>query len=423
MKLVTIFILAVLAAFSAAPDGIHLAWVEDPTRTLTVVWHTAEEGVPSIVKYREPASDLWLKVQGAVRPTGATGVVHEATIRGLQPATKYEYRVTGAGDAYSPVHSVRTAPLPGPEPYEIVFAADTGMIGREDGLITGTEQLIAEIGKLDPLMVIWGGDAAYYNTDKRFGTLDDTIIAWVNQMAPVAVKAPIMPTYGNHEIFLREGYLFWAEHFPTPAGFDNRRYYSFDVGDAHFVSIVAANSERGPLASSVLRWIDRDMAAARQAGKKWIIPYMHVSPFSDGSNHPSNMDYRRQLAPIMEKHDVKIVLATHDQSYERTYPLRGVPANLDPTSTSMHCYTKDDGVTYFKVSPGGKLSNINKSFATFKTNPKPPFTAFRDNTKHHFAKLTISPGFLKVEIYGVDGDGTLPVIQDHLVYRDACPKE
>jgi acid phosphatase type 7 len=338
------------------------------------------------------------------------------TLRGLAPSTRYEYRIAG-GD----IHATRTAPAAS-APFEAVFLADTGMIGREDGLGTGVEQVIAEIGKMDPLVVLLGGDYAYYNTDKRWGTLDKTILAWFEQMKPIAVKGPMMPTYGNHEIFLREGYLFWAGHFPTPEGFDNRRYYSFDVADAHFVSILAADSERGPLAQSALEWIDRDMAAARRAGRKWIIPFLHVAPFSDGSNHPSNEDLRRQLGPLFEKHNVKIALACHDQSYERTYPLRGVPHDITATSKAKDCYSPNDGVTYLKVSPGGKISNINKSFATFKTNPPPHWTAFRDNTHHHFAKLIISAEELRIEVYGVKGDGSPPVVQDLFRYSGSCAK-
>ncbi len=397
------------------PSAIHLAWVEDPSTTMTIVWHTASPEAPSVVEYRPAGTRPWRRAAGAERLTGAPGKVHEATLRGLTPSTRYEYR-------FGPDHTytMRTAPA-GSAPFEAIFVADTGMIGREDGLGTGVEQVIAEIGQMDPLIVLLGGDYAYFNTDPRWGTLDKTILAWFEQMKPIAVKAPMMPTYGNHEIFLREGYLFWAEHFPTPEGFDNRRYYSFDIGDAHFVSILAANSERGPLARSAIDWIDRDMAAARRAGKKWIIPFLHVAPFSDGSNHPSNEDLRRQLGPLFERHEVKVALSCHDQSYERTYPLRGVPDHITPTSKTADCYTMNDGVSYLKVSPGGKLSNINKSFAAFKTHPPPYWTAFRDNTRHHFAKLTITPRELRVEIYGVKGDGSPPIVQDRLRYSESCP--
>ena len=88
-----------------------------------------------------------------------------------------------------------------------------------------------------------------------------------------------MPTYGNHEVLLGEGYDAWRQRFATPSGYDNARNYSFDVGEAHFVSILA-ESNTGGLRNSSLAWLTSDLAAARAAGKKWIVPFFHVSPFA-----------------------------------------------------------------------------------------------------------------------------------------------
>lgn len=167
------------------------------------------------------------------------------------------------------------------------------------------------------------------------------------------------------------------------------------------MSILAADSERGALPETVLRWIDADLEGARRAGKRWLVPYLHVAPFSDGSNHPSNLDYRRQLGPIFERHGVRLVLSAHDQSYERTFPLRGVPDRMEITSRSRDCYGEGDGTVWLKVGPGGKQSNINKGFASFRTNPPPPHTAFRDNTAHHFARLLFGPDSVRVKIVAV----------------------
>ena len=97
-------------------------------------------------------------------------------------------------------------------------------------------------------------------------------------------RAPLMPTYGNHEAVLGEGFEPWAAGL-APAGFDGRRYYSFDVGDVHFVSIFAVNST-GSLPAAALQWIQQDILAAKASGQRWIIPYFHVSPFADGLNLP-----------------------------------------------------------------------------------------------------------------------------------------
>ncbi len=406
-----------------APDQVHLAWVGDPATTLTVVWRTLDLSTPSTVEYRETAASTWQTATGALRSSGTSGTLHEATLTTLTPDTAYEYRVLGDGGVWSNVFSSRTAPS-GAEEFSAVYVADTGLIGRLDGLATGTQQVIEEIAALQPTVVLPGGDYAYFDTDKRYGSLNATIDAWFNQMQPVAAGSPLMPTYGNHEALLGEGYGTWASRFPTPEGHDGRRNYSFDIGEVHFVSIFAVENSSA-LPTTTVDWIEQDILAAKAAGKTWIIPYFHVSPFADGSNHPSNVNLRQQLGPLFEQHGVKLVLASHDQAYERTYPLTDIGVSNTPTSASRSCYTMSDGVTWAKVSPGGKLSSINGSFSQFQTSPAPPWTAIRNNSHHHYAVLTASGAdYIRLDTYGVVGDGTTSVVVDSFQYTSGtCPPE
>jgi hypothetical protein len=405
------------------PDQVHLSWVDEPSTTLTVLWRTWDTATPSTVQFRSAGSSTWQSATGALRPSGTDGTLHEVTLSGLSPSTEYEYRVRGDGSTWSTVYTARTAPPRGPADFDAVYVADTGLVGRTDGLATGTQQVVDEIAALSPDLVLLGGDYAYYNTDKRYGTLDATIDAWFNQMQPIGSRAPMMPVYGNHEILLGEGFEFWAPRFATPTGFDSRRFYSFDVADVHFVALFAVTETNG-LSSSALAWIEDDVEAARAAGQRWIVPFFHVSPFSDGTSHPSNLGLRQQLGPLFERLGVKLAIASHDQSYERTFPLVDVPSANTPTSTGKRCYTMDDGVTWVKVSPGGKLSNKNGDFSQWRTAPAPAWTAFRDNTMHHFSRLVVSAeGTLRLDTYGVIGDGTPPVIVDSFEYRESCPAE
>jgi hypothetical protein len=406
------------------PDQVHLAWTTDPATSLVVVWRTLEASTPSVVEYRRLGQTAWQSASGAQRASGTTGSLHEVALSGLTPSTSYEYRARGDYGAWSPAFTTRTAPPRGPADFDAVYVADTGLIGRLDGLATGTQQVINEIAALNPLVVLLGGDYAYFNTDTRFGSLENTIDAWFNQMQPIGTRSPMMPTYGNHEVLLGEGYAPWAARFPTPPGFDGRRHYSFDIGDVHFVSIMAVAETTG-LSSATLQWIEQDITAARNAGQRWIVPFFHVSPFSDGANHRSNLALRAQLGPLFERLGVKIAIASHDQSYERTYPLVDVPTTNTPTSLATACYTMADGVTWVKVSPGGKLSNQNGDFSRFLTQPPPAWTAVRDNTVHHFARLSVrASGAIHVETYGVVGDGTPPILQDRFQYTvGSCPPE
>src|SRR5204863_1850629 len=122
----------------------------------------------------------------------------------------------------------------------------------------------------------------------------------------------------------------------------------------------------------------------------WILPFFHVTAFSDGMNHPSNLKLRSQLGPAFEKDGVKVALQAHDQAYERTWPLVGVPSAITPTSQVLACYTNADGVTWTTSSPGGKLSDQNGDFSQWIHATPPTWEAVRDNTQFHFAALHVT---------------------------------
>jgi hypothetical protein len=407
-----------VAVFSPAPDQIHLSWTDDPSTSLTVVWRTFDATSASTVQYRRLGDSTWLKATGVQKPSGTTGILREATIRGLLSSTQYEYRVLGDGDAWSTVHVTATAPVPGAANFDFVYLADTGLIGRADGLSTGTQQIIDDVANLNPLLVLGGGDYAYYNTDKRFGPLDAHIDAWFNQSAPFLTRSVFMPTFGNHEVRLKETYDSWIERMALPASHtDNFRVYSFDVGHVHFVSILAVLGTMG-IPQPQVDWIIQDVTSARARGQTWIIPYMHVSAFADGASHPSNVTLRNQLGPVFEQLGVHLVISSHDQNYERTYPLVNVGQGSPiVTDTSLTGYDADDGIVWLKVSPAGKLSSIDSDFSTFQTNPPPYWNAARDDTMHHFVRFQVSAdGMLTVEILATPGNGTPSFVHDMFTY-------
>lgn len=398
-----------------AYDQVHLAWIEEPSTALTVVWRTKDSGVASAVQYRVAGAPTWQMATGGPRPSGTMGTLHEVTLRGLQPATAYEYRVQASGGAWSATFTARTAPAPGPASFDAIFFADTGLVGRDDGLATGTQQIVDEIARLGPLVLLGGGDYAYFDKDKRYGTLDATIDAWFNQVQPIASQAVLMPTYGNHEAdpTLQEDLQSWLDRFPTPDGLNNRQNYSFDVGDVHFISLFAA-LDYANISDAQIAWLEQDITDAQARGMRWIIPYFHVVMFGDGDVHDEHWALRNKLGPVFERHGVQVALYAHDQAYERSYPLTGVTkTEYTVTSTSKTCYTPADGVIYVKTSPAGKESNISGHFSPFKTDPAPAWTAVRNNAQHHFTRLRVSAaGSITLEAWGVAPNDTLFSLTD-----------
>jgi hypothetical protein len=408
---------AIAKLFIEPPDQVHIAWNRDPATSVNMRWHTRLGNTPSMMQYRPQGEEEWHTVLGhQLSLSPEAGAYHEVQINGLSPSMTYEYRIKGdyLQGFWGDVLQFRTAPGDERGEFDAIYFADTGLAGRRDGLSTGVDQIVREIAARRPLLTLAGGDYAYYNMDKRYGSLEASIDAWFRQMDPVFSQSAVMPTYGNHETQLKENYTPWARRFAIPPTTLNDQNFSFDVGSAHFVSIFAVYEQQG-LEPEVLDWIRRDIEAAKSAGKTWIIPYMHVSAFAEGASHPSNLALRAQLGPLFESLGVKLVLSSHDQAFERTYPLVNVPEQNQPTSTSKTCYTMDDGVTWLKTSPSGKESNKSGSFSIFKAEPS-PWVAKRDNTMHVFTQLHFSPDKLSVKTLGLKGDGGEPVELDSFSY-------
>ncbi|MDP8927083.1 MAG: fibronectin type III domain-containing protein [Actinomycetota bacterium] len=391
---------------------IHLSWTQDASTSLTIVWHTPLGDHSTVAEYRKLNDETWERVTGVTTPFFGRGTLHRATVTGLRPATAYEYRVAGdegVVPSMSETFCTRTAPPLGSTGYCFAFLCDIGLIGRLDGNATGTKQIIDEIVSDNPLFVLGGGDYAYANRDGRYGAVGDAIDAWFVQMQPALTRFPFMAQYGNHEIYLHERFRDWAPRFAHPEGFDGGRNYSFDVGDAHFTAFFVP----GPsLTGEQLLWLDADLAHARDRGIKWLIVYQHEPIYAHGHSHPARPELRKVLAPILEEHRVDLHLSGHDQNYERTFPLVGVPDNPTPTSSSQDCYEAGRGVIYAKVSPGGKMSEIRDDFSRFTTEQQ-PFIAMRDDTAHHYALITVgAAGELKVDVYSIVGDGRPRVLLD-----------
>jgi acid phosphatase type 7 len=402
-------------AAAAAPGPatqVHLSWSGDPSTSLTVTWHTPAGRGAGFVEFRRRGHDGWTRIPAAPEPSPGRGILRRATLTDLTPATTYRYRVSGdegAAPAMSEIFVARTAPPPGSADFRFAFICDTGLIDRPDGNATGTRQVIEELLADDLLFVLGAGDYAYANRDRRYAEVGDAVDAWFAQMEPVIAQCPLMAQYGNHEVFLTERLRDWAPRFAHPPGIDGQKCYSFDVGDAHFAAFFAA----GPtLSIEHLLWLDADLADATARGLRWLIVYQHEPIYGHGHSHPAQPGLRKALAPLLEKHRVDLHLSGHDQNYERTYPLRGVPAQPTPMSTDLSRYEARQGVIYAKVSPSGKMSEIRNDFSRF-TGPQQPFVAVRDDTAHHYAVVAVRrKGELELTAYGLAGDGTRKRVVD-----------
>ncbi|WP_083752581.1 metallophosphoesterase family protein [Actinosynnema sp. ALI-1.44] len=148
-------------------------------------------------------------------------------------------------------------------------------------------------------------------------------------------RSIVHPTPGNHE-YRTPSAAGYFDYFGSLAGERGKGYYSFDVGDWHFVAL---NSNISRTASSAqVTWLKQDLAAST---KPCTAAYWHHPRFSRG-DHGDNTS----ITPFFEAlYNAKadLVVVGHDHNYQRFAPSKPNGARDDV-----------NGVRQLLVGTGGR---------------------------------------------------------------------
>jgi hypothetical protein len=286
-----------------------------------VIWRTPV-AADAMVEYGTNAA-LGLVVSDPIPATD-----HVLALTGLLPGTPYWYRVrstAGGLTATSPIFSFRTLKTEG----DITFAV---FGDGESGGIPQYQVARAVAGSAVDL-VLCAGDIMYWSF-----TLGRADTRCLSLYGPHMRTTPYFFTLGNHDLYAGDAAYLETFHLPTNSANGTEYFYSFDHGDAHFVSLYvptltpfAASVTNGLAIGSVQYcWLTNDLAAS---AKPWKLLLLH-SPIHtsaphrfDDYNHDGVLD-RLQLAeillPVARQYGVQAVFSGHDHDYERFLPVNGV---------------------------------------------------------------------------------------------------
>ena len=121
-----------------------------------------------------------------------------------------------------------------------------------------------------------------------------------NSIKPLSARIPLAPTLGNHEMYtldwkMREPRAY-LNHFDVPNNGNatfNRRYYSYDYGDVHYVVLDTQlyesthednhDTHHPDLYDVQVQWLRQDLASNT---KKWTVVLMHRDPFQYAFDRP-----------------------------------------------------------------------------------------------------------------------------------------
>lgn len=295
--LLCFLVLSCTNAFHSLSTRPYLSQVTE--NSIVVSWHTSVP-TPTVVEYGET------KAYGFSVRTDKKTRFHSVTLTALKPSTEYHYRVLSGKSVQN--YTFRTAVKPG-EPFTFAVYGDTRP-NNENHV-----QVLRQILKARPLFIINTGDMTKDAKDWRdyFSVICDKTSA--------GETVPIYSTMGNHDGVKYGNDALYFRYFALPVNhfYRDEAYYSFTIGDAHFIAL---NSylpfDPG---SPQYEWLAEDLN--KSAHIRWKIVFLHEPPYSTGK-HGSNLNERMILSPLFEQGGVALVFSGHDHIYERTEKIKGV---------------------------------------------------------------------------------------------------
>jgi acid phosphatase type 7 len=325
------------AAFNNKPVLIRGPYLQVATNTSIVIRWRTDALTRSRVRYGTTPANLNKTADDVQLVTE-----HQVKLTGLMPQTKYYYAIGTLQDTlqFGNNNYFVTLPVTGKEDlFRVALFGDCGYLSINQANVR--DEVIKYLGNnyLNGWLLL--GDNAYND-----GTDIEYQSKFFNIYKDALKKYPLYPCPGNHdyhdldftaEYAQNNHTTVYYQNFSTPVNGEaggvashNPAYYSFDIGNIHFLSLDSYGKEQkqyflydtlGPQ----VQWLKRDLEA--NTNKGWVIVYTHFPPYSM-TTHNSDTEsglykIRENLLPILERYKVDLMICGHSHGYERTKLMNG----------------------------------------------------------------------------------------------------
>ena len=368
---------------------------KDNSTSRTIMWQSDSSEADAVIEYRLDGAENIQSIGATDKvftDDGSTTYIHEGTLTGLTPSTKYEYRIGYGDDRRSDWYSLETA---GASVYDVLIYPDS-----QSADYSQWEELVKSSALRNPRTALYIGMGDLVDN----GEQDYQWRTWLNSIRPLSANVPLATTLGNHEMYtldwkMREprAYLNYFDVPPNGNETFNRRYYSYDFGDVHYVvldtMLYESNHEDNhdthhpDLYDIEVQWLRQDLAANT---KKWTVVLMHRDPFQyafdrPGASRAAGFDEEGVLfMPIFDEFNVDLVLSAHLHSYRN----RGHVRNFERDAS---------GPLYILTGIAGDAGRPK-----WKEHPLDVYVA-PDREKNNYMTMTVTPNKLIVKAFLPDG--------------------
>ena len=219
-----------------------------------------------------------------------------------------------------------------------------------------TKKTINNILQQHPELIITTGDQVKESPSAS---------CWIEMSQPIKDKMKI--SIGNHDAEFANIYKQIVDYHNV-----KNPYYSHDFQNVHFISMSTEHPfEEG---SKQYEFIKNDLEKiSKYPPTDWIIVHQHKPLYSTNQDKKEAEQLRDTFQQLFQQYDVDLVISSHNQYYERTYPLlyneeyeKETSKKVEPkpiiTNPSQSDYLdKDNGIIFLTVGTAGdKLDPVEE---------------------------------------------------------------
>jgi hypothetical protein len=167
-----------------------------------------------------------------------------------------------------------------------------------------TKKTINNILAVEPELIITTGDQVKN---------EKSAACWIKMSEPIKDKMKI--AIGNHDAE-------FANIYKQIVNYHNLKspYYSHDFKNMHFISM--STEHPFEVGSTQYEFIKNDLEKSSQNSNiDWIIIHQHKPLYSTLQDKKEAEQLRETYQQLFQHYDVDLVISSHNQYYERTYPI------------------------------------------------------------------------------------------------------
>jgi hypothetical protein len=386
----------------STPSRIILTWSGDPATTQSVTWRTEVLAAAPQAQLETFTADPGFEAGAATLKAtavtddlgnGLTAGHYRVDFRGLEPNSRYSYRV-GDGQSWSAWSFFRTASAK-PETFRFIYLGDA-----QNSIYSLWSRTIrsALLTAPDARFLVHAGDLLAEGYDDRLWG------EWTEALSFISATIPSIPVPGNHDLHRPPGKAdskfvcsvspLWRTHFALPANgpdiaemrgqsyyvdYQGVRMVALDVNVFANEDFEAAKKQR--VQEKQLAWLDQVLG---NNPNRWTIVVQH-QPIYAVAKGREYAEMRAALAPLYEKYHVDLVLQGHDHSYARSHKVAAgkVVAPASP------------GVIYAVSVSGPKMYQLDDLHMKLMAQTY--------EKKQFFQTIEVSPDRLQYTSYSIDG--------------------